>query len=229
MTRWNIPNVWDWESVVSILAELNQDIDSGYIQFLRNRTSDKRELLTWKINWYNITDFEVSPGVTWFYWWYFDIGNDIGLYSASWDMVAKINPTNGKITITPGFENTVSIRLDYSPKIPVVKVMQGGRVLFRIIYSSEELINLNVSSSDVSIENLNNELFGEFDWWKALLKNNEVLLYVSPKWQIYTDNNLYWEYWFDDATNSVIYTFRDSANWANMWSVKTKIKNLLEY
>ena len=84
-----------------------------------------------------------------------------------------------------------------------------------------------MNSNIISIETLNNELFGQFDWWKALLKNNEVLLYVSPIWQIYTDKNLYWEYWFDDATNSVIYTFRDSPNW--VWSVKIKIKNLLDY
>ena len=116
-----------------------------------------------------------------------------------------------------------------------ITVLTTGRNLGAVVgYNAGTIkgikaVNLNVSSSEISIEDLNNELFGEFYWWKALLKNNEVLLYVSPKWQIYTDNNLYWEYWFDDATNSVIYTFRDSANWANMWSVKTKIKNLLEY
>ena len=142
-------------------------------------------------------------------------------------MVAKINPNNWKITITPWFENTVSIKLDYSPKIPVIKIMQWNTVIFRVIFTPEDLVSLTAPSNIISIETLNNELFGQFDWWKALLKNNEVVLYVSPIWQIYTDKNLYWEYWFDDATDSVIYTFRDSPNW--VWSVKIKIKNLLDY
>ena len=222
----NIPNIWNGY-VVSILTELDQDIDSGYIQFIRNRTNDKREILTWTIDDFNISEFKVVPNQTWYYWWYFNFGDDIWLYSISGDMVAKVNPNNWKITITHWFENTVSIKLDYSSKIPVIKVMQWNNVIFRVIFTSEELINLSVPSNIISTEPLNNELFGQFDWWNALLKDNEVLLYLSPKWQIYTDKALYWEYWFEDATDSVIYTFRDSPNWT--WSVKIKIKNLLEY
>ena len=226
---WSIPNIGDWNNVVSILAELNQDIDSWYIQFIRNRTNDKRESLTWVINWLNIPNFKVVPEETQFYGWYFDLGDDIWLYSVNGDMVAKINPNNWKITITPGFENTISIRLDYSPKIPVVKVMEWNNVLFWVIFSSEELVGQPSVSSNVSIEPLDNEMFGEFYGWMALKKNDTIIMYISPKWQIYTDIPLYWEYWFDDATSSVIYTFRDSPNWSNLWSVKVKIKNLLEY
>ena len=214
---------------MSILAELNQDIDSWYVQFLRNRIDNKREALTWVVNWFNIPYFHVVPDQTEYYWWYFDFGDDLWLYSISGDVVAKINPNNWKITVMPGFQNTISIKLDYSPKIPVVKVMEWNKVLFRVIFSSENLVELSTSSNNVTIEALNNELYGEFDWWKALLKNNEVLLYLSAKWQIYTDQTLYGEYWFDDATNSVIYTFRDSPNWNNLWFVKIKIKNLLDY
>ena len=229
LSWWNIPNIGDWNHVVSILAELNQDIDSWYVQFLRNRIDNKREALTWVVNWFNIPYFHVVPDQTEYYWWYFDFGDDIWLYSISGDVVAKINPNNWKITVMPGFQNTISIKLDYSPKIPVVKVMEWNKVLFRVIFSSENLVELSTSSNNVTIEALNNELYGEFDWWKALLKNNEVLLYLSAKWQIYTDQTLYGEYWFDDATNSVIYTFRDSPNWNNLWFVKIKIKNLLDY
>lgn len=226
---WNIPNIWDWNNIVSILAEVSQDIDSGYIQFIRNRSNDKRENLTWVVNWFYIPNFQVIPGETKFYGWYFDLGDDIWLYSINGDMVAKINPNNWKITITPGFENTISIKLDYSPKAPVVKVMEWNNVLFWIIFSSEELVGQPSVSSSISIEQLDNEMFGEFYGWIALKKNDIIIMYISPKWQIYTDVPLYWEYWFDDTTNSVVYTFKDTPNWSNLWSVKIKIKNLLEY
>ena len=229
LSWWNIPNIWDWSNIVSILAEVSQDIDSGYIQFIRNRTNDKRENLTWIVNWFNIPNFQVMPEETQFYGWYFDLGDDIWLYSINGDMVAKINPNNWKITITPGFENTISIKLDYSPKTPVVKVMEWDNVLFWVIFSSETLVGQPSVSSSVSIEQLDNEMFGEFYGWMALKKNDTIIMYISPKWQIYTDVPLYWEYWFDDTTNSVVYTFKDTPNWSNLWSVKIKIKNLLEY
>ena len=219
----------DNESFVTIVAELENDIDSWYVQFLRNRIKDKRETLTWKIWWNFISQFQVAPEITEIYWRYFDIGDDIWLYSQSGDMVAKINPENWKITVEPGFENTIKIKLDYSPKIPVVKVMEWNKTLFRIIFSSIEPATLTLYSNDLSTEPLDDEWFGDFYWWQAVLRNWQVVLYISPLWQIYTDMNLYWEYWFDMLTNRVTYTFKTSPSWSDLWKIKIKIKNLLEY
>lgn len=217
------------ETSLTIVAQLENTIDSWYVQFLRNRISDKREILTGKVWWNNIYSFQVTPTNTEIYWWYFDFGNDIWLYSQSGDMVAKVNPENWKITVSPWYENTISIKLDYSPKIPIVKVMEWGTTIFWIIFSWRELVDLSLLWDWLSIEPLDNELYWEFDWWQAVLRNWQVLLYISPKWQIYTDTTLYWEYWFDNLTDSVTYTFRTSQNWSNLWIVKIKIKNLLEY
>lgn len=227
----NMPgsNQNDTESFVTIVAELENDIDSWYVQFLRNRINDKWEILTWKIWWNFISQFQVAPENTEIYWRYFDIGDDIWLYSQSGDMVAKINPENWKITITPGFENIITIKLDYSPKIPVVKVMEWNKTLFWVIFSSTELVNLDLYSNWLSIEPLEDEWFGDFYWWQAVLRDWQVILYLSPLWQVYTDMSLYWEYWFDNLTNSVTYTFKTSPSWSNLWKVKIKIKNLLDY
>ena len=220
------------ESFATIVASLDHDIDTWYVQFLRNRLGDKWEILTWKINWNNIVSFPVTPNNTGIYWWYFDFGDEIGLYSVSWDMVATLNPENWKITINPWFQNTISIKLDYSPNIPVIKVMEWDKTIFWIIYSSIELVSLNVENNNwLSVELLDDWSFWEFNWGQAVIMNWEVILYVSPIWQIYTEAALFWEYWFDDATNSVIYTFRTTpnGNWNNLWSVKIKIKSLLDY
>ena len=217
------------ESFVTILAQMDQDIDSGYVQFLRNRLDEKRELLTGTIGWRYITSFATNPWQANIYWWYFDIGNDIWLYSISGDIVAKINPENWKITILPGFENIITIKLDYSPGVPIIKVMEWNNALFWVIYSSRELVSLNANWNGVSVHPLDNESFGEFNGWQAVISNWEVLMYVSPIGQIYTDTTLFGEYWFDNTTDSVTYTFRTSPNWANLWSIKIKIKNLLDY
>ena len=214
------------ESIVTIVAQLDQDIDSGYVQFFRNRTNDKWERLTGNVSSYNIASFKVEPEVTEIYWWYFDIGNDIGLYSADWNMVATINPENWKIT---KLKNTIDIKLDYSSQRPIIKILEWNTTIFWIIYSSIELVGLNLVSSDLSVQPLDNELFWDFYWWQAVIKNWEVILYVSPIWQIYTDAAIYGDYDFDSATNSVVYSFRASPNWNNLWNVKVRIKNLLEY
>jgi hypothetical protein len=54
------------------------------------------------------------------------------------------------------------------------------------------------------------------------------LLYVSPTGTIYTDKYLYGNYSFDENNSAVIYTFSTSKNWQTLWSVKFKIKNILE-
>ncbi len=237
--NWNIINnpistsaipVWNSESFVTIVAQMDQDIDTGFVQFMRDRSNDEKwEILTGTVWWRYISSFWTTAEQINVYGGYFDLGDDIGLYSTSGDIVAKINPESGKITITPGFENNISIKLDYSPKIPVIKVMEWNKTLFWVIFSGKELVSLNVNWNNASVVPLENEWFGEFNGWKAVVRNGEVLLYVSPIWQIYTDTTLYGEYGFDNMTNSVIYTFRTNPNGANIWSVKIKIKNLLEY
>ena len=227
-------------SEVTIIAELSQDIDSGYVQFFRNRTVDKntlldrREKLNGNINennQNNIPYFKVEPGNTEIYGWYFDIGNDIWLYSTSWDLVATINPESWKITVMNDFVNSVSVDLDYSPKRPIIKVLEWEKTIFWIIFSSIELVDIELLSDEVSKEPLESTswLYWDFEWWRAILKDWEVIMYISPIWQIYTDAVIYGDYDFDTTTNSVIYTFKADKNWNNiLWNVKVKIKNILE-
>ena len=215
-------------SMVTIIAELDQDIDSGYVQFFRSRANDKWENITGVVSQNNIPYFIVEPDVTEIYWWYFDVGNDIWLYSTSGDMVATINPENWKITVMNEFAGNVSINLDYSSKRPVIKVLEWNTVIFWIIFSSIELVDLTLLPNEATIEPLNSESFGQFYWWQAIIKNWEAIMYISPTWQIYTDALIFGEYDFDEATNSVVYSFEDEEDWY-LWSIKIRIKNLLEY
>ena len=229
---WNddVSTIWSTDSVVTVVAELEHDIDSGFVQFFNNRASNRLEILTWTVGsqWLSVSSFKVGPWMDTVYWWNFSMGDEIWLYSVSGNMVATVNPNNWKITVAPGYQNNIKIKLDYSAKIPVIRVMDGNKVIFWIVFSGKDLVNVTTHSNHVSIQNLNNEAFGDFNGGKVVVRDWEALLYVSPKWQIYTEIPLYWEYSFDDSTQSVVYSFRTAPNGNNLWSVKIRIKNLLE-
>ena len=152
----------------------------------------------------------------------------VGGHSSAY-MVATVNPENWKITIMNNFRNIISVDLDYSPKRPIIKVLQWDKTIFWIIFSSIELVDINLVSEELSIQPLDSEVFWDFYWWQAVLQNWEVILYISPIWEIYTDAIIYGDYDFDETTNSVIYTFKTDKNSNNiLWDVKVKIKNILE-
>ena len=119
--------------------------------------------------------------------------------------------------------------MDYSPKRPIIKVLEWEKVIFWIIFSSLEFVDLEINSNELTVQDLDNEIYWKFYWWDAVLKGNDVLLYISPTGDIYTDATIYWDYDFDDATNSVIYTFKmDPYDTTPLWKVYVKVKNILE-
>jgi hypothetical protein len=89
------------------------------------------------------------------------------------------------------------------------------------------LLDINVYDNLV-VKELDGNQFGTFNGWKAIIENNEILLYVSPKWDIYTDYYLYWDYKFDMNEWAVIYTFKKTKNWKTLWNIKIKAQNLLQ-
>ena len=205
-------------------------IDSWVVQFLRNRTVDKWELLTGivgnNVSNLSISSFQVEPLMKEVYGWNFSLGDTIWLYSTMWELIATLDPVNWKITLSPGYSSD-TIELDYSSRTPIVMVKEWDKIIFWIIFPTKEFVGIDVYASDVYVETLDDESFWEFNGGKAVIRNQEVLLYVSPKWQIYVESPfLYWEYSFDEATQSVKYTFNSAG--ADLWAVKVKIKNLLE-
>jgi hypothetical protein len=148
------------------------------------------------------------------------------LYLKNWDLAAKIDPDNGKIWILEWFENQVSLELGYNTNSPMITIREVyGNVLFSILLPSEELININAPG--LEIQKLEWDIFGDFNGWKAIIKNGEVWIYVGPQWQIYTEFNVYGNYSFNEGNETVKYSIKDNPNWDELWYVEVKIKNLL--
>ena len=212
---------------VSITAEIDQDLDEWTVQFLRKR-NNIWELMTWVLWGVASSKYLLEPLQTIVTWAYFDFWDDLWLYLTNGNLAAKVNPANWKISIEPWYENTVSIEVDYANHTPIIKVLENKQdVLMLLQYTSDSLIDINVYEN-LMIKELDGTQFGAFNGWKAIIENNEILLYVSPKWDIYTDYYLYWNYKFDDSDESVIYTFKKTKYWKDLWTIKIKIKNILK-
>jgi hypothetical protein len=82
-------------------------------------------------------------------------------------------------------------------------------------------------STNLEVKDLQWDIFSQFNGGKSIIKNDEVMMYISPTGTIYVEGQLYWDYSFDDNSQSVTYSFRDKADWENLWEVKVKVKNLL--
>ncbi len=217
-----IEDIW---SPATITAEIEHDMDEGYVKFNRYR-NDIRQSITGTLWWMDIDKYDLEPNQTIITGWYYDFGNDIWLYLESGELAAKVNPNNWKISIVDWFENVVNIQLDYSNKTPMIKVSENnGNILFLLSLPAEELIN--VSSTSLEIQDLDWDIFGDFNGGKAILNNDEVWIYVWPNGEIYTEWSVYGNYSFDDNDQTVQYGFKQNPNGGELWSIKVKIKNLL--
>jgi hypothetical protein len=92
---------------------------------------------------------------------------------------------------------------------------------------SENLVE--ITSDTLEIENLDKDIFGDFQWGKAIIDDDEVLIYVGPSWEIYTETNIFGDYTFDEWSDSVIYSFRKTIDGNNLGQIKIKTKSLLNY
>lgn len=207
----------------TIIAEISHDVDEAYVQFLRNRHGI-RETMTWNMWGIQVDKYQLNPLQTIVTWWYYDFGNEIGLFMSNGDLAVKINPINWKITIENNYENIIKVELDYTNKVPIVKVMEDEQILFGISFAAKELVKINTNLKQVELTWDN---FDQFNGGTAIIKDNKSLLYISPKWKIYAEEVLYWNYFFNINNDSIIYSFRTQKNWADLWTIEMKIKNML--
>jgi hypothetical protein len=81
--------------------------------------------------------------------------------------------------------------------------MQGDTALFEIIIQPEELIKTEVYKWNVIELEWGN--YWAFEWGKAIMKDDKVILYIGPTWVLYTTENLQWDYTFNKSDETITY------------------------
>jgi hypothetical protein len=79
------------------------------------------------------------------------------------ELAAKLTPDNGQIVIQPGYENIVSIEIDYANHTPIIKIMENNKeVLMLLQLTSKQLLDINVYDNLV-VKELDGNQFGTFN------------------------------------------------------------------
>ncbi len=219
-----IESIW---SPATVTAEIDHDLDEWYVQFHRYR-NDLWQIMTGTLWWLEIDKYDLEPYQTIITGGFYDFGDDIWLYLPNGELAVKINPNNGKIEIVDWYQNQVDINLDYSMKTPTVRITEvNWDLLFMINLPPKKVIE--ISTQDLEIKDLNKDIFWDFQWGKAIIDDDQVLIYVWPNGEIYTETEVYGDYSFDEENESVVYGFRKTQWWENLWTIELKIENMLEY
>ncbi len=220
--------IWSILNPITITAQMETDIDEWNIIFQRSRYKDIRQNLTGTVNWNEISKYPVWPNKTVITWWYYDFWDTIWLYLSDWSQVANVNSVNWKIEILPKYKNQVEIQLDFASHVPVIKIVDitKTKVLFQLYFPPQEIINLNTNGYEKI--KLENQSFGIFKDWRAVQNNKQIILFVSPVWHIYTDQEVYWEYSFNDTSKTTVYKFWTKDKENSKWEIQVKIKPLFQ-
>ena len=112
--------------------------------------------------------------------------------------------------IQPAFQGKVEIKVSLAANSPVIQIYTtAGELLFNITLPPQEL--LNVSAPNHTVTTINENSMGVFKGGKAVHKNGENILFVSPKGQIYTEKNLIGSYRYNTSQQSITYILQDGA------------------
>jgi hypothetical protein len=220
--------IWSITNPITITTQLESDIDEWNIIFQRSRYKNIRQNLTWTLGGNEISKFPVWPNETIITWGYFDYWDTIWLYLPDWDQIASVDSTNWKIEILPKYKSQTQIQLDFSSHIPIIKIVniEQNKVLFQLYFPPQELVSTNSNWYDkTKLENIS---FGIFKDGRAIQDNKQTVLFISPLWHIYTNQEVYWEYWFNDSNKTIVYKFWTKDKEDRKWDIQVKIKSLFK-
>ncbi|MBO4203877.1 hypothetical protein J5893_03540 [bacterium] len=143
------------DTLARIVAELSQDIDQGFVSFQKNRNDTWTNMVTDN----GEKDFALAPKKTVIVGETYTLDNSIGMYDNNKQLIAKLDPETGKITIQPEYQKTVSLAVATQNNHPVVQVVRGNTVLFVVNFEPLELVNITVPASAYKVSVIDNADF----------------------------------------------------------------------
>lgn len=191
---------------VLISSSIDQEIDQGQVSFERKRNNLTTEIQAISKGQKTST-FPLTTDQTQITGAYYDFGNLIGLYNAKWTQLWTINAENGEIKIDPKYQKDHSLEISFTKHYPVIHLMNGNKKVFEMLLSPAELIKL--TPHEGTLIPLEGKQFWVFAGGQALLINNQAMLYISPKGELSTNENLYGTYKFNPDTTTVIYSIKE--------------------
>jgi hypothetical protein len=99
---------------------------------------------------------------------------------------------------------------------------QAWQLVFNITLPTEKLIS--VTAPNYTVSTINDTNLWTLNGGKAVHKNGENIVLVSPTGQIYSDKNLMGSYKYNSTEKTVSYLFKESSTSTNTIEIIVKIK-----
>ena len=103
---------------------------------------------------------------------------------------------------------------------PSIKVKENGISIFDILLTAKELKSIQVLRWELL--SLKWTQYGKFDGGQVLVINKNPLLYISKDGLVAGNTELYWNYSFDKAKETVIYTIKENRFGSEIAKVEIK-------
>lgn len=191
----------DWKSV-NVIAELSQDIDEWNVSFQRKR---------WE-SWRTMDVKSVLAGETRVLWGSYMAWNDIAMYDKDNSVVALMDPDTAEIKIQSDYKDLFDVNVKVNDNtILELYNKDTKKVVFSMRVPVGEVIKIDAGNYWVS--NLpDNWKMWIFNGWKAVYKNWENVLFISPEWHLFSELWMNWEYDYDRELQSLLFTLYETSD-----------------
>lgn len=212
-------------TTASITAELSQDIDEGNVSFQRNRNGYRTTLFA-EDQGKKIDAYELKAKINTIQGKYYSISKKVGIFSKTDELIAEIDPETGEITFKDEWENKIQVKVSFTNHIPVIQLYdkQNSTLIFNITLPTKTL--LQAIAPNYTVTDITDESFGVFNGGKAVHRNGENILFISPKGQLYTTKNLIGEYRYNPDNKSISYLVKESSLTTDTIEIQVQIEPL---
>ena len=204
---------------VIIHSVLETDIDEWDVGFQRKRNQIQSDISA-KLGGNQVKSFPVETDQTHITGAFYDFGDLIGLYGTKGNLFGKVNAQNGEITFEPWYQNKLQLEVVFEKWYPTIKVKENGISIFDILLTAKELKSIQVLRWELL--SLKWAQYGTFDGGQVLVINKNPLLYISKDGLVAGNTELYWNYSFDKAKETVIYTIKENRFGSEIAKVEIK-------
>ena len=226
ITVTNISENPGWDSV-AITAELSHDMDQWNVSFQRRRWEIWK---TMKRKGTECADLPIQPKQTVVIWSPYSLGNEIALYNADGAVVALVNPDTAEIVLQSGYKDSYDLNVWVNDSA-IVKVCnkQDKKSVFTLSLPAKELVDVKVSKAYTLVDLPEDWNMWMYNWGKAVNRDGNNVLLISPTGHLYSSFALEWTYRYDRellAIELTLYLGSDLKDKKNPIKVRLKVQPL---
>ena len=171
-------------------------------------------------------DISVKAGQTTVVWGPYTVWNDIAMYDKNNELMALMDSKTAEIKIQSGYQDSVNVKVVVQNSAVLQlynNKAKSNNLVFSIAIPMEKL--MKIEAEWYAIKDLpDNGAMWMFNGWKAVYKDWENVLFISPTGHLYSELWLEWTYDYDRELESIILTVYQLSDIQKKNPIKLRLK-----